>query len=1002
MTTPTLTPETGPHSRPGRPTAPVSSPSAPGSSPDASPQPSAPVVAVDSSQAEGSRLLVHPLVTTVAAFLATSGAGWVVGGVFASGFARLTALTGAFVGALLVWLSYRTRYTVAMQVLVVPVALVIGALLVVGDAGGDLGELPGFVVEALREGGLSTPPVPFDPGWRIIVVVLAAALAACSASLATSFARPRLAVVIPLVVVVSGLLAQPARGEVATTLVALVLVLAGLGVSYSDQLGPQSGEARPDGRQGGDSDRLEASGGRFEARRLARAGALVAVLTVGLAWLSQVGFLFPQTTGDQVIPPRRPGIAPARESTVLFTIEEPAGSSHVWRTGVLDVYGQEENAWLTPPYDPDRYVGLPTSGRVPAAGDVAGETIRATVTVGEVGGRDLPVTGNVVSLTGTPAEFDPRTQTFRAAGRLAEGTRYTVTSTTVDSARLEQAPPPSAEMEEYLEAPPVPPLVQQLLVTTPPDVRGLHARLEYARTQMYENVVAHGVGRPVDVSPERAEQIIAVKGTKATPYEITAADALLARWVGLPSRIGYGYYTAAEGEDDSGEAREVEVRPEDGATWLEVHYEGIGWVPLLKTPRQAPPPVEEAPRAERPGVTASEDPALLVYVPVQVQTVRLAYEVVGYWLLVTLPWVVGALLVWMWYPAVLKVLRRGRRRRWALARGYRERIAVAYADLRDVAHDFGIGHPTQTPIEFLDAVQPDPEHRELAWLVTRALWGDLSRDLRISDVEAAEDLARSVRKRLAKAQTPLLRIVAGISRASLKDPYTREIPNLWWRRRHPLRWLRSLGRRGSRRAVSRRAAAAGATGALSTLVILLLVIAGCSSVLVRSGAPDPERAITPPVPEKIQEFVLLRSPASEAAFRELARESLVTDGRVYEIYQGSTRQGLLQIAWLKEGIDDRVEAKRQILAAIETGEFRFSRIGEERAYVKRLPDATFVMWFAPGDEYYQLFVGRKGFPLEDLERIVKGLLAFQRNDRHQIVNVPDAPGQPNPLLGSAG
>jgi len=94
-------------------------------------------------------------------------------------------------------------------------------------------------------------------------------------------------------------------------------------------------------------------------------------------------------------------------------------------------------------------------------------------------------------------------------------------------------------------------------------------------------------------------------------------------------------------------------------------------VPLLKTPRQAPPPVEEAPRAERPGVTASEDPALLVYVPVQVQTVRLAYEVVGYWLLVTLPWVVGALLVWMWYPAVLKVLRRGRRRRWALARGYR-------------------------------------------------------------------------------------------------------------------------------------------------------------------------------------------------------------------------------------------------------------------------------------------------------------------------------------------
>ncbi|MEQ4210111.1 transglutaminaseTgpA domain-containing protein [Actinopolymorpha sp. B9G3] len=939
----------------------------------------------------GATAALNPVATTVAAFLATAGAGWVVGGVFASGFARLTALAGALIGAALVVLSYRTRRPGTVQLLVVPAALVAGALLVWSDADGDLGELPGFVVEALRSGGLSTPPVPFDPGWRIVVVVLAAALVASAASLAIGSARPRLAVAVPLVVVVGGMLVHPDRGETVTALVALVLVLAGLAVSYGVQLG----------REG-------AGSSRFELRRLARGGTVVLVLVVGLAGLSQVGFLFPATGDDQVIPPRRPGVPPAQESRVLFTVKEPKGSDHVWRTGVLDVYGTDENAWLTPPYDPDRFVDLPESGAVPratASGGAApaptGETQQARVTVGDAGGRALPVTGAPVSVAGTPAEYDPRTQTFQATSRLAAGTSYTVASASVDPERLAQAPatlPGSEELAPFLEAPPVPPLVQQLLLGAPPATEGLHARLEWARTKLYENVVAQGAGRPVDVSPDRAQQIIAVKGTKATPYEITAADALLARWVGIPSRIGYGYYTAGQKPDQQGE---IAIRPEHGATWLEAYYEGVGWVPVLKTATRTPPP-EEAPKSERPGVTASEDRALLVYVPVRVQTVRLAYEVVGYWLLVTLPWVLGVLVVWMWYPAVLKVLRRGRRRRWAHARGYRERIAVAYADLRDVANDFGVGHPTQTPIQFLDAVQADPEHRELAWLVTRALWGDLARDARIDDAEAAEDLARSLRKRLARAQTPILRIFAGISRVSLRDPYTPEIPNLWWRRRPlraaaaALRWPFGLLRGGFRRT-----ATAGAAGVV-VVGMFLFFAGGCTNVLVSGGPPDPERATEPRVPEKIQEFVLLRSPTAEQAYDDLARESLVTDGRVYEIYQGATRQALLQIAWLKSGIDDPDEAKRHMLAAIETGEFVFTRIGEERAYVKQLPDAKFVVWFSPGDRYYQMFVARKDLEMVDLERIVKGLLAFQRADRHQIVNVPDAPAQPDPLLGSAG
>ncbi|TDE09896.1 transglutaminase domain-containing protein [Jiangella asiatica] len=920
---------------------------------------------------------VGVLATTAAALLGGAGAAWVIGGVFGGGLARLTAIGGAVLGALIAWASYRTSRPALMQLLAVPAALVAGSLLVLPDSGGDLGELPGFVRDAFEQGGLSTPPIAFDPGWRVIVVVLCTVVVVTGVALAVEFAMPRLALAVPLVVIVGGMLVQPSTGETVTAVVALVFVLAGLGVSYGVRLSQEG-----------------VGGGRFEVRRLARGAVVVAVLGAGVAGLSQVGFLYPAGDDDDSFPPQRPGTPPPSDAAVVFEVSEPDGTDHIWRTGVLDVYSVDENAWLTPPYDPDRFVPLPESGAVPGDdGPSPDDAEEAVITVVAGGGRELPVSGDVATLSGVSAQYDPRTQTFQSTGRIADGTEYTVASVAVDRDTLAEAPPStSEELSEFLAAPEIPALVEQLLLTAPPEADGQYERLQFARTALYENVVAAGSGEPVDVSAERAQDIIVQPGTKASPYEITAADALLARWLGVPSRIGYGYYT--EGREPNAEGV-VEVRPEDGATWLETYHEGIGWVPQPRSPEQAPPPVEAAPEAERPEVTASEDRALLVYVPTRVQTVRLAYEFVGYWVLVIVPWVLALVLAWVWYPAVLKVLRRGKRRRWAAARGLRERIAVAYADLRDVANDFGIGHPTLTPIQFLDTLRPDREHRELAWLTTRALWGDLARDLRIEDAELAEDLARSVRRRLARAQPLPLRVLAGISRQSLRDPYTREIPNLWPRRRRgPLTAIGSALRGLLRRPATLRAAV--------VVGLAFFTLGGCSSVVIESGPPDPQRAVQPVVPETVAEFALLRSPSAEQAFTGLADQSLVTDGRVYEIYQGSQRQALLQIAWFKSGIEDRDEAKRQMLASIETGEFVFSRIGEERAYVKEAADANVVVWFAPGDTYYQLVVTRKDLPVEALERILKGLLAYQRGDVHEIVNVREAPPQPDPRLGSPG
>ncbi len=129
-------------------------------------------------------------------------------------------------------------------------------------------------------------------------------------------------------------------------------------------------------------------------------------------------------------------------------------------------------------------------------------------------------------------------------------------------------------------------------------------------------------------------------------------------------------------------------------------------------------------------------------------------------------------LIWVLSPAVIKSYRRGGRRRAdARGSGPRARVALAYAEWRDLATDFGARYPSDTPLQFLKRFPPDPEHRELAWLTTRALWGDLRNECTSELASVAEELSRALRKRMSLAQPGTLRAVAAVSRLSLNDPF---------------------------------------------------------------------------------------------------------------------------------------------------------------------------------------------------------------------------------------
>jgi hypothetical protein len=93
---------------------------------------------------------------------------------------------------------------------------------------------------------------------------------------------------------------------------------------------------------------------------------------------------------------------------------------------------------------------------------------------------------------------------------------------------------------------------------------------------------------------------------------------------------------------------------------------------------------------------------------------------------------------------------------------------------------------------YIDRFVPDDEHTELAWLTTRGLWGDLQDDLTDDHAAAAQELSRSLRRRLALTQPSTLRTVAVVSRLSLKHPFSPDDTPIGGRRR-PLRTRRSKG-----------------------------------------------------------------------------------------------------------------------------------------------------------------------------------------------------------------
>lgn len=907
---------------------------------------------------EEERLPVGLLSASVTSLLATAAVGWMLGGIFAGSAPRLFGVAGALVGAGVVAASSRMRRPTTLQLLALPIGAVLGFGLTAIAAEGV--SVPVLVVDAITAGGLSQPPVPFDPGWRFLLFVLTCGIAVTAATGAVALNRARVAAFLPAPVMIAGVLVQPDGEEVLSVVPALVLLVAALAVSYGGELSRETG-----------------TGSSFEIRRLGKAGAFLMVIVALMVGMSQLGFLFPPPEDSSVIPPKRPETPPPLTTNkVLYSID--AKKPVPLRLGVLDSY--DGIAWLTPPYDPKRYTNvggsnLPTFTpdrleRVVAQSRPA-KSVQVGIRIVEPGAaREIPTVSNTFAVRGAPdgTQFDPRAQTLRLPGRGSPGTTYTVEAAVPASAKvLAKAKAPGSAVRQFVQAPKPPPAVRELLGKLPPNLN-LYERLQGARTAFYKKVTASGPGNPVGLAPSRVDEFL--NGTPATPYEITSSEVLLARWAGVPARIGYGYYDedAKAGKDDR-----INVREADGAMWLEAYFDGAGWTPILGKPPKAQASLDDKQQKNQRMLPAGTIVAQL-YIPVRQESLLMLYTLVQFWL-VRVAAVAGVVVFfWILLPGLLKQARRVRRRRWAGRLGPRARIAVAYAELRDRAIDFNIGHPTLTPLQFLDALEPDDDHTQLAWAVTRGLWGDLARDLREEDVEGIEQWSRQLRRRLNAAQPYLMRTLAFGSRVSLRDPWSREMPNLYYRRGPVALAL------GGLRALLR--AAAGVAGRLqwrrmlpalsraSVILIALITLSGCVQRVDMSTAAA--SAPLPSVPAKLDQFAFKRTKLGDPQFEAIRDVAIISDYRLYVIRKSRVAVGTLQTATFKPGLRSRNRQVREGVLTTLGGDPKAIKVGGEIFYAVTINQLRLLVWFARDGQTYHMLAASKDIdkPEELFARIV--------------------------------
>jgi hypothetical protein len=219
-------------------------------------------------------------------------------------------------------------------------------------------------------------------------------------------------------------------------------------------------------------------------------------------------------------------------------------------------------------------------------------------------------------------------------------------------------------------------------------------------------------------------------------------------------------------------------------------------------------------------------------------------------------------------------------------------------------------------------------------------------------------------------QPETARLLAAVSRASLRDPYSRELPNVWMSI-HPRELFRSA------RPVLRRVRTTPApAGAGVLLLVLAMVLTGCGGparAQTAAAAAFPSRI----APSAIAGMIVHDEPkATEAYLKGAADKSvIVSSGKVLSMSRNGLIQAALQVAQLKPRFTStNPEVVRAITKSI--GKVTSLRPADGHQ-LWALDDGTqrIYLWF-PTDSAMALLVVRSQIPAGAAELLARALIGY--------------------------
>jgi transglutaminase-like putative cysteine protease len=238
------------------------------------------------------------------------------------------------------------------------------------------------------------------------------------------------------------------------------------------------------------------------------------------------------------------------------------------------------------------------------------DTVTQQITIADLTGRLLPAAATPTAVDGARVAYDPASGTLIRPEGLTAGLRYTVTSTRErpDGGLLTAADVPSgAAVARMLKIGDGVPERIESLADQIADENGA----PYQRAVAIEEFLATHYRVVADAPSGHAYPNLNFflfgpsngGGQKGTSEQFAAAYALLARLMGLPTRVVVGFQSATGAGP---------VRGADALAWPEVLFEGVGWVPFdpMPKPNTTPRPVEEdfKPPTEDPTEPPTEAP----------------------------------------------------------------------------------------------------------------------------------------------------------------------------------------------------------------------------------------------------------------------------------------------------------------------------------------------------------------------------------------------------------